>query len=586
MMVLVIFLHALRGNARLAVEGLYWLMTRRRVRGWNMLYRAAMASSGYYAMWTRYSEPRIFQEIYGRENAFSPRQSPQQIHAIILTDPDQGGPNDDKATSDSLRRALGAAVTIHIVENRTNNGGGATPSRPDSIINHWLAAIPGIPHESWLLPVFAGDRLSPHLAQAIDHAIGEAGETGIIYWDEDQWDAGRRRAPFLKPDWDDLLYLSRDILAGASMIRMDVAVQAAVRLSPQEMSTPAVCAMLLVAASTSGSPPPYHFPMILVHRSSTRRANDPSARKAMIEGLWPQPVTMIQHPSLSPFLSAQFPLPTVPPSVSVVIATRDRVNLLKCCVDGVLATTYPGEIEIIIVDNDSVEPETLAYFEDLGQKNTGTVMRYPGVFNYSAINNFAVEAATGEFILLLNNDIEMLEPEWLSSMMAHAARPDVGAVGALLLYPDSSIQHAGVAIGVGNAAGHVHRKIPLDASGHQGMHRTTRRVSAATAACLLVRRDDFLAVGGLEDETFKVAFNDVDLCLKLARAGLRNIFVAEAILIHHESQSRGDDMLKENFARYSQELASLQEKWSTARVNDPYHHHLWLRSSEQCVLRP
>jgi GT2 family glycosyltransferase len=200
--------------------------------------------------------------------------------------------------------------------------------------------------------------------------------------------------------------------------------------------------------------------------------------------------------------------------------------------------------------------------------------------------NGAARSARGNFLCLLNNDIEMVGSGWLDAMMRHARRPGTGAVGALLLYPDHTIQHAGVAIGVGGAAGHVHRGVGLNEVGHHNLHRLSRYMSAVTAACLLLSKDAYQAVGGMDEENFAVAFNDVDLCLKLGKAGYRNIFAADAQLIHHESKSRGNDMLPANYARFQRELHALQERWGTIYANDPFHHPLLLRSAEVYALAP
>lgn len=200
--------------------------------------------------------------------------------------------------------------------------------------------------------------------------------------------------------------------------------------------------------------------------------------------------------------------------------------------------------------------------------------------------NRAAKRATGELLCLLNNDIEMHDGDWLEAMVRHAIRPGVGAVGALLQYADGTVQHAGVSIGTGNAAGHAYRGTPIAATGHRDMHRLTRRVSAVTAACLVVRKDAFLEVGGLDESAFRVAFNDVDLCLKLLKNGYCNIFAGDAHLTHHESKSRGSDFSGENYSRYMEELAHLQERWGTKEFVDPYHHPLALRSSEKFVLAP
>ena len=213
------------------------------------------------------------------------------------------------------------------------------------------------------------------------------------------------------------------------------------------------------------------------------------------------------------------------------------------------------------------------------------MLRYREPFNYSAINNFAARHARGSYLCLLNNDTEVVEPSWLTELMRYAVRSDVGAVGAKLLYEDGSIQHAGVVVGIGDAAGHPHRFLPAGRPGYFRMAHVPQFISAVTGACLVVEKSKFEAVGGLDEEKLAVAYNDVDLCLKLEAAGWRNVYVPHAVLLHHESKSRGNDMAPAQFGRYSRELTVLQERWKTKTYEDPLHNPNLDRYSETYVLR-
>jgi GT2 family glycosyltransferase len=273
------------------------------------------------------------------------------------------------------------------------------------------------------------------------------------------------------------------------------------------------------------------------------------------------------------------------PKVSILIPTRNRHDLVRSCIGGLGELDYAGPIEIFVIDNDSNDSATIHYLAQL-QREGVTVLRYPGAFNFSAMNNRAANAASGEVLCFLNNDVEMDNGSWLEPMVRHAMRPGTGAVGALLSYPDGSVQHAGISIGTGDAAGHVYRGLPVKDCGHRNMHRVTREVSAVTAACMVIRTQAFLDVGGFDECDLKVAFNDVDLCLKLLQRGYRNVFAGEACLTHHESRSRGSDFSETNQARYLHELDHLQRKWRTKGYVDPHSHPLVMRSSENFVLGP
>jgi GT2 family glycosyltransferase len=268
----------------------------------------------------------------------------------------------------------------------------------------------------------------------------------------------------------------------------------------------------------------------------------------------------------------KYDLPVPPPLVSLIIPTRDRADLLETCIRSVLTRTTYAPLEILIVDNDSSEPATHALFAKLRSEPAVRIMHHPGPFNYSAINNYAARAASGSVIGLLNNDCEVINDEWLTEMVALASRPDVGCVGCKLLFPDQRIQHAGVQLGVGGAvAGHGHRFAPHDCAGYMNWLRMLRNVSAVTAACLLIRKQVFDQVGGLDEEGLKVAFNDIDFCLKVRTAGYLNIWTPFAELIHHESLSRGQDTAPANARRWQSEISTFQRRWGASLFCDPYY---------------
>lgn len=213
------------------------------------------------------------------------------------------------------------------------------------------------------------------------------------------------------------------------------------------------------------------------------------------------------------------------------------------------------------------------------------MIHYDDVFNYSAINNFAVEQARGTVIGMLNNDVEVISPEWLTEMVALASRPEVGCVGAKLYYPNGLIQHAGVIVGLGGVAGHSHKYYPGDHPGYFWRLHLPQNVSAVTAACLVVRKDVYQQVGGLDDKHLVVAFNDVDFCLKVSTAGYLNVWTPKAELYHHESLTRGDEITKEKRERFLSEISVMQSRWGDRLVDDPYYSPNLTRDREDFGIR-
>jgi len=500
-----------------------WWILRKRVRAQGLFARLLSQSPKAYELWTL------------REQREYPIAFPVAVKEIIALVFDASDEAALVQTLSSLRKA-GITNVAHA------NVALALIDDAEGYLERWQAA--------WILPIRAGDLVSPWAGLYYQAAIMNAkNECSVIYADDDVLDPfGHRKAPYCKPDWNSELTLHHDIITGACIVRRD---DPSILVSVGQVDGDS---RLVAAAVQKGSVE--HVRAILHHRRSRPAA----------------PMT------LEPLATIDANLPPL----SVIIPTRNRKNLLRTCIMGLRATRYPN-LEIIVANNESDEPEILAYLDALAGEGV-RVLDQPGPFNYSTINNNAVAIAQGELLCLMNNDIEVLAPDWLAIMATQALRPEVGAVGALLLYPDSRIQHAGVVIGVGNAAGHAHRFLRPEAEGYFRRHALPQFISAVTGACLVVRKDKFLAVGGLDEENFAVAFNDVDLCLKLNQRGWQSFYEPRAVLVHHESVSRGFDTDPVGAARFAKELAALQRIWQTNEIVDPYHHPMLSRASEQFAL--
>ena len=267
------------------------------------------------------------------------------------------------------------------------------------------------------------------------------------------------------------------------------------------------------------------------------------------------------------------------PLVSLIIPTRNGYAITKQAIDSILDKTTYTHYEILLVDNNSDDPQALAYFDEIAQHEKVRLLRYPYPFNYSAINNFAVKHAKGSIIGLINNDVEVIDPEWLDEMVAQAQRPQIGCVGAMLYYPNDTVQHAGVFIGINGVAAHSHKHYIKKHPGYFSRLYVSQNLMAVTAACLLVRKEVFEEVGGLNEQDLTVAFNDVDFCLKVHTAGYRNLWTPYAQLYHHESISRGYEDNPEKQARFKREIDYMVSTWQTDKLQDPYYNpNLTLRS--------
>ena len=259
------------------------------------------------------------------------------------------------------------------------------------------------------------------------------------------------------------------------------------------------------------------------------------------------------------------------PLISIIIPNKDHLQELKTCVSSVIEKSSYTNYEILIVENGSTNDAVLDYYEQLKERPNVRILQWNQEFNYSAINNFAVKQAAGDYLLFLNNDTEVISENWIEEMLMFAQRKDVGAVGAKLYFKDGSVQHAGIILGLGGAAGHSHYAVPKDNLGYMGRLYYAQNYTAVTAACMMVSKEKFNLAGGF-DENLKIALNDVDFCLKLREKEFVNVFTPFAELYHYESKSRGNDNLGENKQRFEQETALFKERWKAQlEAGDPYY---------------
>jgi GT2 family glycosyltransferase len=435
-----------------------------------------------------------------------------------------------------------------------------------------LQTLPPADNDDYLVLLDGDEILAPHALYMAAAALEcDPGLDGL-YADEDRLDQrDRHRAPLFKPDWSPNLLLGWDYIGGFVVLRQSLLTS--VDKDAERPSAASRYALLLSLAAGPKTPRIAHLPWILVHRRDEGDPGPQTAETMVLAatqhcrrlGLSAQ---VLPLPGRAGLRRVRLALPNPAPRVSVIIPTRDRVELLAQCVDGLLdATDYP-DLEIIIVDNGSRAAETRAYLDKvagLGVK----VLRDDSPFNYAALNNRAAAQASGQVLLLLNNDIKVIHGDWLTEMVGHALRADVGAVGAKLYFPDDTIQHAGVVIGLGGVAGHLHHGVAR-ADSRAELH-LLREVSAVTAACLATRAEVFRAVGGFDADRLAVAFNDVDLCLKIRRLGLKILWTPFAELYHFESASRGSDLAPDKIERFRTEHRAMQALWGATLADDPFY---------------
>ncbi len=402
----------------------------------------------------------------------------------------------------------------------------------------------------------------------------------FIYTDEDKIDLEDRRFdPYFKPDWNPDLNNVQNYTSHLSVYRTDLV--RAIGGFRKGFEGSQDWDLNLRATERIPASAIRHIPKLLYHwraapGSTALQLAEKSypvdaARKALVEHFERAGETVEILPVPGDHWRIRYPVPSPAPLVSLIIPTRNALKLVRQAVESIFSKTDYQNFEIIIVDNGSDDPATLAYFDAIrnGDNPRLRVLSYPGAFNYSAINNYAVGEALGEVVGLLNSDVEAIERGWLTEMVSHAVRPGIGAVGAMLYYPNNTVQHAGVVLGLGGVAGHPYKELPRGDQGQKNRLRLVQNYSAVTAACLVIRKDRYLEVGGLNEKQLPIAFNDVDLCCKLIQAGYRNVWTPFAEFYHHESATRGVEDTPEKKARFQSEIDYMMNTWGNFLMTDP-----------------
>ena len=513
------------------LAAIWWRLLGKRLRSRSRLSPLLGSSRQAYDLWL------CRQAVCSPAGDVPTHEAGSRLRVIAIVD----SLGDPVALDTTLRSLKAEHVQAIVLANTKVEGAQVAPSLADV----W-AAIEW-DEAPWIMPLTAGDILETGAIAKYEAALAQSPAV-LAYADDDLIDRKAQRSkPHFKPDWNSELFCHYDYVSGTAIMRAgrdDLTFLLGARDWVRALAEQAACAAR-----------PVHVREVLHHRR-----------------VRPQP----RWPARPTKLEARLP------SVSVIVPTRNRSDLLETCLGGLNQTNYP-DLEVIVVDNDSDDPAALAYLDSLDPSRF-RVLRHEGPFNFSAINNRAARMAHGQVLCLLNNDVEMLEPDWLSIMVQQSLRDDVGAVGAQLLYPDGRIQHAGVVLGVVGGAAHAHRLLAPDEEGYFWRHQLPQYVSAVTAACLVVRRDRFMAVGGFNTESFAVAFNDVDLCLRLNRKGWQSFYEPRSRLVHHESVSRGFDRDRMSAQRFAGELRALRRNWRTDAIVDPFHHPSLSQYSERFVV--
>jgi glycosyltransferase involved in cell wall biosynthesis len=427
----------------------------------------------------------------------------------------------------------------------------------------------------WIALLDHDDILPEHALYWVVDAINKYPKIRMIYSDEDKINEnGSRFGPYFKCDWNEDLFYSHNMFSHlgvyhAQLIRKVGGFRIGLEGS-QDYDLALRCIEHIDANQI------HHIPRVLyhwrLHAESTASSSEAkpyamiAGERAITEHLERKGVNAKAELIVYGY-RVRYALPQISPLVSLIIPTRNGLKLLEQCVGSIISkTTYPN-YEILVVDNGSDDFATLNYLREITSNLKVRVIRDDRAFNYSALNNAAVKLARGEIIGLVNNDIEVISPDWLSEMVSHALRPNVGAVGAKLLYPNDTVQHAGVLLGVTGIAAHAHKNLPRYGHGYFSRANLIQSFSAVTAACLVVKKSIYESIGGLNEIDLKIAFNDVDFCIRLCQAGYKNIWTPYAELYHHESATRGYEDSPEKRERFANEVAYMER--NSLSISDP-----------------
>jgi glycosyltransferase involved in cell wall biosynthesis len=432
------------------------------------------------------------------------------------------------------------------------------------------------------------DELSMHALYMVAVAINEDPNLDLIYSDEDKInEKNNRYDPYFKPDLNPDLLTSQNMICHLAVYRTELVRRIGGFREGYEGAQDWDLALRMTECIPSKRIK--HLPYILYHwraisGSTAMGHNEKSyassaGKNALIDHFARIKKEAEVLPVVGNHYRVRYPIPSPAPLVSIIIPSRNGANLLKKCIDSILIKTHYSPFEIIVIDNQSDEEEALIYLELLENEKIARVIKYDAPFNYSAINNFAVLQSKGSLLCLMNNDIEVISKDWLNEMVAQALRPEIGAVGPMLYYPNDTIQHAGVILGLGGIAGHLYSGHARGTCGYMNRACLVQNLSAVTAACLVVRKDVFQEASCLDEINLPVAFNDIDFCLRLLEKGYRNLWTPFAELYHHESATRGFEDTPKKLLRFQQEISYMQARWGNLLKYDPaYNPNLTLDS--------
>lgn len=417
--------------------------------------------------------------------------------------------------------------------------------------------------------------LTVHALYLMVEAANAHPHAQLIYSDDDRIDEhGSLGDPQFKPDFSPDLLRSRNYIGHLTLFRTD-RIRAVGGFG--EGSGGEDLDLLLRFTERLSRENVVHVPFVIHHAparvgTAEQRASEKVALRRHLERMSIDAEVLDGPTRATPQHRVRYRLPPSPPLVSLIIGTRDKVELMRTVCAGVLENTDYTNFELIVVDNGSTDRATLEFLAALPKRDArARVIRHDAPFNFSEINNLGVRAAKGSVIGLLNNDLEVIRGDWLGEMVSHALRPEVGIVGARLLYADGTVQHAGVVTGIGEVAGHLEKGLARDAEGHLARPNLIGDFSAVTAACIVMRRAVFDEVGGLDEKNLTVAFNDVDLCLKVRERGYWIVYTPHAELYHLESKSRGADTTEAAKGRFGREIAFMVGKWGSTLPHDPFY---------------
>jgi glycosyltransferase involved in cell wall biosynthesis len=433
----------------------------------------------------------------------------------------------------------------------------------------------------WFALLGPNDMLRENTFAQIAITIQARPDARIVYSDEDRIDEQEQRSdPYFKSDWNYDLFTATNYLKGLTVLRAEDVRQVG-GMRPGFEGNEDYDLFLRVIERVDATSI-VHVPEVLYHMRATSgsagilRSDEPVASETGVKAL-EEHVQRIGVDAVpiaikgTPYYRLRRRSSQPAPLVSLIIPTRDRLEVLRVCITSILEKTSYRPIEVIIVDNSSEQDATAEYFATFKDTPTVRVIASPGCFNYSALVNYGVRKGRGPIVAILDNDVEVINSEWLDEMASHACRADIGCVGAKLYYPNNTIQHAGIILGIGGVAGHSHKHRDRHDSGYFGRLLCVQGISAVTAACLVMRRSLYLATGGMDEDNLAIAFNDVDLCLRVAKLGYRNLWTPFAELYHYESYSRGYDTDPAHADRFLREFHYMQLVWGDQLNHDSHY---------------